>query len=189
MEDMKPRPGWIQAAKQKITELYERLFPWALEKRFLRGWTNVLMSDAKVYTGMYTSLARLADGEARKPEKVLREWVTRTTYKWEDAPITALTRRTLAPAAESGSAQDCAKWALLLLRAAQCAGVTKDRKETVLTLDDASIRAYAEWDGKEIYPNDTVKVVIPAWYQNGRVLEQGQCTLIAEEESGETEQE
>ncbi len=189
MEDMKPRPGLLQAAKQKITELYERLFPWALEKRFLQEWTNILMSDAKVYTGMYTSLARLADGEARKPGKVLREWVTRTIYQWEGSPIAALCGRTLAPAAESGSAQDCAKWARLLLTAARQAGVTKDHKETVLTLDDASIRAYAEWDGKEIYPDDTVKVIIPAWYQNGRVLEQGQCTLIAEEESGETEQE
>ena len=191
MKETKPFLNPIGTLGEKIIQqtsgLYERIFPQALEKRFVKEWTAVLVMDAKVYTGMYTSLTRVARDESKKPEKVLREWVTRTTYQWEDGPITKLCGRTLTPAVESG--QDCAKWAKLLLRAAHRAGVTKDHKDTVLTLDDTSILAYTEWDGEDIYPGDTVKVVIPAWYQNGRVLEQGQCTLIADEETSEAEQE
>ncbi len=189
MAEKRPRLNLLRAVRQKTTALYERLFPRALEKRFVREWTGVLTKDAKVYTGMYSSLTRLVAGKAKKPEKVIREWVTRTTYKWEDAPITALTRRTMAPAAEHGFLEDCAKWARLLLTAARQADITQDRKGDVLTLDDSSIRAYAEWDGKEIYPEDTVKVKIPAWYQNGRVIEQGQCMLIPDGVSDEKEQE
>lgn len=160
-----------------------------LEERFVKEWTQTLTTDAKVYTGMYNSLARLVHGKAKKPEKVLREWVTRTTYQWEDGPLVDLCAHTLTPAAENGSAQDCVKWAQLLLRAAHQAGVTRDRNDDVLTLDDASIMAYTEWDGREIYSGDTVRVVIPAWYQNGRVLEQGQCTLVEENEASEKEEE
>lgn len=193
MKNIKMIPGAVQALGQKITRraagLYERAFPRALEKRFVKEWTQVLTTDAKVYTGMYTSLARLVRGKTKKPEKVLREWVTRTTYRWEDGPLADLCGRTLTPAAESGSAQDCAKWALLLLQAAYQADVTRDRNGDILTLDDASIMAYTEWDGQEIYSGDTVKVVMPAWYQNGRVLEQGQCTLVEEDGSAEKEEE
>lgn len=138
---------------------------------------------------MYTSMSRVAGGKSKKPKKVLREWASRTVYQWENSPITELCKRTLSPAAENGSVQDCVKWAQLLLRAAHQAGVTRDRNDDVLTLDDASIMAYTEWDGREIYSEDTVKVVIPAWYQNGRVLEQGQCTLVEEDEASEKEEE
>lgn len=193
MKNIQAIPGAIQTLGKKITRraagLYERAFPQALEKRFVREWAAVLTTDAKVYTGMYTSLARLVRGKAKKPEKVLREWVTRTTYRWEDGPLADLCARTLTPSAESGSAEDCTKWAQQLLRAAQQAGVTRDRNGDVLTLDDASIMAYTEWDGQEIYSGDTVKVVMPAWYQNGRVLEQGQCTLVEEDGSAEKEEE
>lgn len=175
--------------KEFFQRIYERVFPRALEKRFVKEWAAVLTTDAKVYTGMYTSMSRVADGKSKKPEKVLREWAARTGYQWENSPVTELCRRTLSPAAESGSAEDCARWARLLLRAAKQAGITRDRKDTVLTLDDSSIRAYTEWDGQDIYPEDTVKVMLPAWYQKGRVLEQGQCTLATSDDAAETKQE
>ena len=175
--------------KEFFQRIYERVFPRALEKRFVKEWAAVLTTDAKVYTGMYTSMVRVAAGKSRKPEKVLREWVARTGYQWENSPVTELCKRTLSPAAESGSAEDCARWARLLLRAAKQAGITRDRKDTVLTLDDSSIRAYTEWDGQDIYPEDTVKVMLPAWYQKGRVLEQGQCTLATSDDAAETKQE
>lgn len=189
MKDIKLIPGVIQSLGKKFTGLYVRAFPRALEKRFVKEWAKILTTDAKVYTGMYTSLVRLVCGKTKKPEKVIREWITRTTYKWEGGPLVELCQHTLTPAAENGSAEDCAKWARLLLQAAKQAGITRDRKDAVLTLDDSSILTYAEWDGQEIYSGDTVKVVIPAWYQNGRVLEQGQCTLIKEDEASEKNEE
>lgn len=176
-------------AAQRFTGLYERMFPKALEKRFVKEWAAVLTTDAKVYTGMYTSMIRVAADKSKKPEKVLREWAARTGYQWENGLVTELCKRTLTPAAESGSAEGCAKWARLLLRAAKQAGITRDRKEAVLTLDDSSIRAYTEWDGQDIYPEDTVKVILPAWYQKGRVLEQGQCTLVTGDDAAEMKRE
>lgn len=183
-------PDWIrdfgQGIARRTAGLHEQIFPRALKKRFIKEWTQVLIIDAKIYTGMYASLARVMQGGAKKPQKVFQEWMARTVYQRENSPIAELCKRTLAPVAESGSAKDCAKWAQLLLRAAYQAGITKDCEGTLLTLDDFSIRAYTEWDGQDIYPEDTVKVVFPAWYQKGQVLEQGQCSLIIEK-SDETE--
>ena len=64
--------------KEFFQRIYERVFPRALEKRFVKEWAAVLTTDAKVYTGMYTSMSRVADGKSKKPEKVLREWAART---------------------------------------------------------------------------------------------------------------
>lgn len=193
MKRIKQLSGAVRAIgetiAQRATGLYEQAFPRALEKRFIKEWAAVLTTNAKVYTGMYASLVRVADGKSKKPEKVLREWTARAAYQWENSSITELCKRTLSPASESGSAEDCARWARLLLQAAKQAGVTKDRKDTVLTLDDSSIRAYTEWDGQDIYPEDTVKVMLPAWYQKGRVLEQGQCTLVTGDDAAEMKRE
>lgn len=81
------------------------------------------------------------------------------------------------PAAEAADAENCAKWAKILLDAAQNAGITP-QAEQELTLDDTTVRAYSEWDGQELYCDSRVKIIVPAWYQNGTVIEQGMASLL-----------
>lgn len=77
----------------------------------------------------------------------------------------------------AADAENCAKWAKILLDAAQNAGITP-QAEQELTLDDTTVRAYSEWDGQELYCDSRVKIIVPAWYQNGTVIEQGMASLL-----------
>ena len=145
------------------------------EDLFVDEWTSALKENAKVFNGLYGGLQRVVDGKAKKPESVIAEWWTRTRYEWENQPLAEISRERW----ENVSVENCAKWASLLLNAAAGAGITKEQSETIV-LNEISSAAYVEWDGKEIFIGDTVKVMNPAWYQNGRVIEQGHCMLLKE---------
>lgn len=155
-----------------------------LEDQFHAQWTAILLANAGLYNGLYAGLERVSGKTAKKPEKILKEWHSRTIYKWEESAIANLCKETLAPAVENADPAVCAKWARLLLNAAQVAGVTKEAAEE-LELDETTIRAYVEWDGSDLYVGDRVKILHPAWYQNGQVIEQGHCSLFPAEEKTE----
>lgn len=155
-----------------------------LENRFQTQWTAILQTDAELYNGLYAGLERVSGRAAKKPEKILKEWYSRTVYQWEKEPIAALCKETLAPAVESADPDACAKWAELLLNAARAAGITKETAEE-LELDETTIRAYEEWDGNDLYVGDHVRILHPAWYQSGHVIEQGHCTRLTEESEEE----
>lgn len=46
-----------------------------------------LQTNAGLYNGLYVGLERVRDKTAKKPKKVLKEWHSRTVYKWEESPI------------------------------------------------------------------------------------------------------
>lgn len=169
----------LSAVLRFLKNLFVRRSTETPENRFQTQWADVLQANAGLYNGLYAGLERVRDKAAKKPEKILKEWYARTVYKWEESPIAALCGETLAPAVEGGDPEVCAKWAKLLLNAVQSAGVTKETAEE-LELDETTIRAYVEWDGGDLYVGDRVKILHPAWYQNGQVIEQGHCTLLSE---------
>lgn len=151
------------------------------EDQFLQEWTSILTDHARVFNGLFGGLHRVQNGLAKKPEKVLREWCQRTHYKWENQPVDHLCREQILPLIEAGDPEQLRKWTYLLLDAAEAAWITKDEAVSlVLTEDNAE--AYIEWDGNELYPGAEVEILSPAWYQNGKVLEQGQCRKVADEE-------
>ena len=150
--------------------------PLPPEEAVVQEWTKLLRSDAKVYTGMFNGLQRVVDGSSKKPEKVIREWCARTSYKWPEISVINLCQKYLMPDAEKADPDGCAKWSKLLLEAAKNAGITSEEKEEIV-LNDTTVMAYTEWDGQELYPESSVKVITPAWYQNGRVIEQGIASL------------
>ena len=170
---------YLSTAIRFIKNIFVRRSAETPEDRFQTQWTDILQTNAGLYNGLYAGLERIRHKTAKKPEKILKEWHARTVYKWEKSPIAALCGETLAPAVESADPDACAKWAELLLNAAQSAGITKETAEE-LELDVTTIRAYVEWGGRELYMGDRVKVLHPAWYQNGQVIEQGHCTLLSE---------
>lgn len=144
------------------------------EDAFLREWTAVLSDNARVFNGLFGGLYRVQNGDAPKPEKVLREWCQRTHYRWEGEPVDLLCREQILPLIETADARGLGKWAGLLLEAAAAAGITRE-EAAVLVLTEDNADAYLEWDGDALYPEDAVEVITPAWYRNGKTLEQGLC--------------
>ena len=145
------------------------------EEEFFRDvWAALLLREAPVFCGLYSGLHLVTVGKAKKPEKILREWCQRTHYKWEDKQADVLCMRHLKPAVESGDGEALAKWAKLLLAAAELAGVTRGAQGRI-TLTEESACAYEDWEGSDIYPEDEVEILAPAWYQNDVLLEKGQC--------------
>ena len=155
--------------------------PETPEEVFLREWTTALAENARTFNGLFSGLWRVQSGNAKKPEKVLREWCQRTHYKFENQPVDTLSQEQILPLIEAEDREGLTKWAGLLLDAAAVAGITKEDAAT-LVLTESSAGAYVEWNGEELYPDDEIEVITPAWYQNGKLLEQGQCKVISTEE-------
>lgn len=151
-------------------------FPAYRKRTCLAMWTKALLQNASVYTGMYAGVFRAAKGQLSKPERLLNEWYVRTKYKFEGQPVDVLCRKLLLPSIEKSNPEQMKEWATILLTAARRAGIIcEDQKEIVL--NDNNVMAYIEWDGNEMYVDDIVEVIYPAWYQNGRIIEQGHCRL------------
>lgn len=153
-----------------------RYCPTLRKRRFLHEWTNVLFENATVFNGLFASLQQVVDGEAKKPEKTLKEWSLRTKYKWENQRVDQLCRKLIMPAVETVQTEKIHMYAALLLQAATQAGITKETEKT-FRLDEKRANAYIEWNGEEVYLDDEIEVIHPAWYQNGRLVEQGHCIL------------
>lgn len=144
------------------------------EEQFRKVWADALKEDARVFNGLFSGLQRIVDETAKKPERILREWCQRTHYKWADQPIDRLCQQHICPLIENPDRAGLAKWARLLLDAATDAGVTKETAQK-LVLTDSNASHYVDWDGQDLYPDDAVEILAPAWYQNGALIEQGQC--------------
>jgi len=157
------------------------------EEKFIKVWASVLTEKAKVFNGLYSSLQRIMDGKAKKPERVISEWSKRTRYQWESREPDMLCREYLLPLMEKGTDEEYRKWTGLLLKAAEASGMTHDTPGAELTLNEKNVNAYNDWDGNELYLDDTVEVKIPAWYQNGMIIEQGSCIRTKDAEDDEEE--
>lgn len=164
-----------KALNRFVSELFNNKKDISNEEIFLHQWTLVLKDNASVFNGLYNGLQKIADGKAKKPESVIAEWWTRTRYKWENQPITEISKKCL----ENAKGNDCVKWAKLLLKAAYDAEISKENNKEII-LDEVSVRAYLEWNGNEIFPDDKVKIITPAWYQYNHVIEQGHCEILEE---------
>lgn len=145
-----------------------------VEKPIPDPWVAVLTRDARVFNGLFSGLQRVVNGVAKKPEKILREWCQRTHYKWENAPVDILCQGQIMPLVEAADRDGLTQWAKLLLAAAAAAGITKETAKT-LVLTEQTVADYVDWEEDDLYPEDAVEIIAPAWYQDGKLLEQGQC--------------
>lgn len=92
-----------------------------------------------------------------------------------------LCQKQIQPLIEAEDREALTKWADLLMDAAAAAGITKE-EATTLVLTETNADAHVEWDGNDLYPDDVIEIITPAWYQNGKLLEQGQCKVTSTEE-------
>lgn len=163
-------------AWNKIKKVLEKLFKKnKIEDQFLSAWTQTLNENAEIYCGLYTSLQRIADNKAKKRENVIHEWHVRTQYNINDEILKQLSTGILLPLSENGTDKKFQKWTCLLLKVAEAAGIRQEAVGT-LTLDEGNANAYSEWNGESLYVGDTVEVTVGAWYQNGKIIEQGYCS-------------
>ena len=165
--------GWHRRKKAKA-----HLEEETVEGRFIAEWTEVLNNEARLFNGLYDGIYRVANGKAKRPEKILREWCQRTHYKRDNEAVDILCQEQLVPLIEAADGQGLTKWAALLLDASSAAGITKESAEKLI-LTDRNVADYVEWDGNDLYSEDEIKIITPAWYQNGKLLEQGQCRKVS----------
>lgn len=167
--------AWYRRKKAKA-----HLGEETVESRFIAEWTEVLSNEARLFNGLYDGVYRVANGTARRPEKILREWSQRTHYRWENEAVDILCQEHLVPLIEAVDGNALTKWASLMLDAASAAGITRESAEK-LVLTDSNAADYVEWDGNDLYSEDEIEIITPAWYQNGKLLEQGQCRKVSAE--------
>lgn len=149
-----------------------------VEEKFVNEWAMVLSEQARVFNGLFGGLLRVHSGATKRPEKTLREWCQRTRHAFENQEVDVLCKELIRPLVEKEDREGLIKWANLLLEAASSAGITKEEITNVVLKED-TVDAYVEWDGEELNPEDKIEIITPAWYQNGEVLEQGQCKKLA----------
>ena len=167
-----------ETARECAIEVYIKI----CSRYIVRCWVNVLRTNANVYVGLFSGLWRVNGGKTKKARSVLGEWSSRTRYHLAQTPAGRICERALHPLVEDAGSELYGKWAELLLRAAERAGIERESAAQIV-LNETSTLAYIEWDGEVLYCGDRVKIMSPAWYQNGRVLEQGHCCLIRAEEN------
>ncbi|MBE5782261.1 MAG: hypothetical protein E7329_02975 [Clostridiales bacterium] len=167
--------GWYRKKKA-----HRRANADTVEARFLTAWTEALSDDARLFNGLYSGLYRVTSGTVKRPEKILREWCQRTHYRWENEAVDMLCQEHLVPLIEAVDENALTKWASLLLDAASTAGIMRESAEK-LVLTDRNTADYVEWDGNDLYSEDEIEIITPAWYQNGKLLEQGQCRKVSVE--------
>lgn len=166
----------VRLIRQRVGLFEGKTLFLTLRKRFVTEWSALLATDAQTFSGLFAPLVLVRERKSQKPWKTLEEWYNRTRYKWECDEITIMSEKALKPVIERANAAECAIWADLLLAAAEKAGIYREKTDT-LKLDETNVAAYAEWNGEELYVDDVVKIMHPAWYQNGTVLEGGHCVL------------
>ena len=148
------------------------------EDVFRSEWTGVLTDHARVFNGLYSSVRRVADGTAQRPDKVMHEWCQRAHYRWENEQVDVLCQQYVLPLTESADRDGLAKWGQLLMDASASAGITTETAKTIV-LNENNVEAYLNVEGEELYLEDTIEVLNPAWYQKGRFLEQGRCRKVS----------
>lgn len=156
-----------------------KLFILGKKKKFYSEWCLIFKENSKVYNGMFASIKRVSDGKAKNSDKVIKELCSRTSYNIKKSDIEDLCTLTADKLSSENRKRD--KWLKLLLKAIEDASIRCEEKD-VLIINETNINDYIEWDGCEIYPDDVVEIINPAWYQDGKLIEQGLCKIQEKQE-------
>ena len=142
--------------------------------RFSAECKKILKNYAAIYNGLYASVYKIANGNTRRLDGILKEWIDRTENVLPENSLNSLIEKIRACDSNGGILI-----AKSIMASAVKAGITAE-KLMVLVLTEKNITSYIEWNGNELYEGCKVKVISPAWYQNGKNIEQGHCEIIEE---------
>lgn len=157
-----------------------RAIDWAkdgaalIKYRFrIRAIAETILVSPQKYEGLYEPVHRLAERK-KTSARTLSEWKVRTDYLYPGTALAAfLARFSDAPVARSHPE----KVAKVLLRGIDHAGVTRDDIET-LTADPLRAGAYHAVDGTAIEEGVRLRVISPAWFLKGLIVEHGIAEVV-----------
>lgn len=144
---------------------------------FVNIWSDVLVTNAKIYMGLYSALQSVSRGTSKKPGSVIKEWCLRTEYQFPNSKVSDICRNKILPLAEKNDKKGCKKTAFRLLIAARNADILCFEKGEMV-LSEKNANAYIDLNGNELFVDDKIEVVSPAWYQKEIIIEKGYCNLI-----------
>lgn len=143
------------------------------KKKLAESLTELFINEAATYNGLYSGIDRIARGQNRKNLRALDEFYKRTGYKKECSEASKL-MKPLFPI-EKLSEKQLTSFCGVLEYAMRCAGISHSSENQTVALTKDNVMHYQDWNGGELYVGDTVRIVSPAWYQNGKILEKGYC--------------
>ena len=144
------------------------------KKRICSELTDLFINHAKSFEGLYNSIDRILHGENKKNTKALEEFYKRISFL-EGYEKLAYELNKSFPSSDMKPKQIEALGEIMS-KAMADSGIHHGLRNEVIVLSWQNVLHYQEWDGKEIYPDSKVKIVFPAWYQNGNLIEKGFCS-------------
>ena len=145
-----------------------------LKYRFqARQMAETILLAPQKYEGLYEPIHRLA-GRQRSAVRALAEWKVRTDHLY---PQTALAQFLTRLCASQIAQKHPERIAQVLLRSIRRAGVTRDGADTLAT-DPLRVSAYRALDGSAVEEGATLRVISPAWFCNGLIVEHGIAEVL-----------
>lgn len=134
----------------------------------------MFLDDAEKFKGLYNGIERIVLGKGKKNFKPLFELYQRIQYMPKYSDIAEI----IEPVFKSKEHDPRILSALgkIVFSAVDRAGINHDPARAVIILDQKSVMCYCAWEGDQVYPGDTVRIISPAWFQNDRLLEEGFCS-------------
>lgn len=151
------------------------------KKKLLKKLTELFSKEAKKFNGLYNGIERICNGQNKNNFKALDEFYQRVSYLSGYEELIKLMGALLPTSSQSE--KNLRKLSKIIINAAIASGISHKQADEVITLTRENVLHYQDWNGGEIYEDDKVKIISPAWYQEGKLLEHGFCTLEQEAEN------
>lgn len=165
----------------RLKKIFMKLFGKKQEKqpleshRFIAVWTKVFTDNARLFSGLYGSMYDLSQGKLKRKASVLTEWCQRAQNRLEGEPK-ELTEKHIRPLIDAPDSEKHRQLAAMLIKAAEAGGVQREQTGR-LTVDETNISHYGNLGEREFEVGDTAEVIVPAWVQNGQLIEKGAAKL------------
>ena len=132
---------------------------------------RLFTEKAESVNGLYNGLDRIFNGDATRNSKSINEFYQRLSYIPEYSDLYALMQKKYP--LEDLTPKKLSKLGAAVSGAILHAEITHSSKGELITADRETVLQYQAWNGEELFPDGKIRVVMPAWFQNGKLIEQG----------------
>ena len=166
---------------ERLKEIFLKLFGKKQRKKpsssqqFINAWTKVFAGSAQLFSGLYGSMYELSQGKLKRKSKVLKEWCQRVQNRL-DGEAAELTEKHIRPLIDAPDSEKHSQLAAMLIKAAELGGVLREQTGQI-TVDETTFSRYDNLGEREFEVGDTAEVIVPAWVQNGMLIEKGIAKL------------
>ena len=153
----------------KKREQWEKVLFGLLVGKKGRLAARELAGQMEKFEGLYEAAWLFVQKKGQDIASPLREWTVRAQRISPDGELGKVLEGLLNHPAKSPVCP-----VRRLMWVVRSAGIRRERYEgQVLTLSSRQVRAYMALDGHELHVGETIHVLKPAWYLDGRVAEHG----------------